>query len=334
MVENLEVMGKQKLTIKTEEESNPREKYITWTDEATRFMLDWYIELRKDKPATFKFKKQHHLHCADALNGKFSLGVTQTQVDRHYRSCKEKWGWVRRAMANSGNGFDRINFTFTLSESEKQNLSKTAVNYLTRPIRFFNQLQELFSDQSHADGSLATDQTTVNVDDDSDDSEEVRELEANLIPVDSDEADSDTINRHSPKVDLEGNSLNKKRKHVSSSPSKKPTKGKANKKGKISNDDMAASIKKLADSLASPIVSVQPMPPTDPYANLWKRINALTIPAKDKLEIVAYLSKPDQDIFRSYLNYADETILGQWVLSFFEPRFQEDGGNGGSATAH
>ncbi|XP_037457972.1 uncharacterized protein LOC119329091 isoform X4 [Triticum dicoccoides] len=145
---------------------------------------------------------------------------------------------------------------------------------------------------------------------------------------------SDTINRHSPKVDLEGNSLNKKRKHVSSSPSKKPTKGKANKKGKISNDDMAASIKKLADSLASPIVSVQPMPPTDPYANLWKRINALTIPAKDKLEIVAYLSKPDQDIFRSYLNYADETILGQWVLSFFEPRFQEDGGNGGSATAH
>ncbi|VAI09183.1 unnamed protein product [Triticum turgidum subsp. durum] len=305
-----EVMGKQKITIKTEEESNPREKYITWTDEATRFMLDWYIELRKDKPATFKFKKQHHLHCVDALNGKFSLGVTQTQVDRHYRSCKEKWGWVRRAMANSGNGFDRINFTFTLSESEKQNLS------------------------SHADGSLATNQTTVNVDDDSDDSEEVRELEANLIPVDSDEADSDTINRHSPKVDLEGNSLNKKRKHVSSSPSKKPTKGKANKKGKISNDDMAASIKKLADSLASPIVSVQPMPPTDPYANLWKRINALTIPAKDKLEIVAYLSKPDQDIFRSYLNYADETILGQWVLSFFEPRFQEDGGNGGSATAN
>ena len=116
-------MGKQKLTIKTEEESNPREKYITWTDEATRFMLDWYIELRKDKPATLKFKKQHHLHCVNAPNGKFSLGVTQTQVDRHYRSCKEKWGWVRRAMANSGNGLDRTTFTFTLSESEKQRLN-------------------------------------------------------------------------------------------------------------------------------------------------------------------------------------------------------------------
>ena len=190
-----------------------------------------------------------------------------------------------------------------------------------------------YASSAFVDGSLATDQTTVNVDDDSDDSEEVRELEANLIPADSDEADFDTIDRRSPKVDLDGNPINKKSKCASSSPSKKPTKGKANKKGKVSNDDMVTSIKKLAESLASPIVSVQPMPPVDPYANLWKRINALTIPAKDKLEIVAYLSKPDQDIFRSYLNYADETILREWVISYFEPQFHE-GGNDGSAAAH
>lgn len=195
-------------------------------------------------------------------------------------------------------------------------------------------MEELFSDQSHADGSLAIDQNTINVDDASDDSEDVREVEGYSFPVDSDEADSVTIDHLSPKVDLDGNPLNKKRKRVSSSPSKKPTKGKAHKKGKVSNDDMAASIKKLADSLASPIVSVQPMPPADPYANLWKRINALTIPAKDKLEIVAYLSKPDQDIFHSYLNYTDETILGEWVISYFEPRFREDGGNGGSGASH
>ena len=103
-------MGKHKLTLKIEEDSNPRDKYITWTDEVTRFMLEWYIDLRKDKPATFKFKKQHHLQCVDALNAKFLLGVTQTQVDRHYRQCKEKWGWVRRAL-------DRTTFTFTLSGS-------------------------------------------------------------------------------------------------------------------------------------------------------------------------------------------------------------------------
>ena len=74
---NLQVMGKLKLPIKSEDDCSSRDKYITWTDEATRFMLDWYIEL-----------------CADALNGKFSLGSTQNQVDRHYRLCKEKWSWV------------------------------------------------------------------------------------------------------------------------------------------------------------------------------------------------------------------------------------------------
>ncbi|KAI4993624.1 hypothetical protein ZWY2020_007937, partial [Hordeum vulgare] len=194
------VMGQRRATTKIEVESNPREMYITWTGEATRFMLDWYIELCKDKPTTFKFKQQHHLHCVDALNGKFL----------------SKWGWVRRAMVNSGNDFDMITFTFTLSESG------------------------------------------------------------------NDEADSHNIDCHSPKVDLEVKSLNRKHKCVSSSPSKK-----------ISIDDMAANIKKSADSLASPIVSVQPMPPTNPYTNRWKRINALTIPVKDKLEVVAYLSKPN-----------------------------------------
>ena len=91
LVTYLQVMGKQKLTIKTEEESNPREMYITWTDEATRFMLDWYIELRKDKPATFKFKKQRHLQRTDALNGRFSLGATRNQVDRLYGSDLGVW---------------------------------------------------------------------------------------------------------------------------------------------------------------------------------------------------------------------------------------------------
>jgi hypothetical protein len=152
------------------------------------------------------------------------------------------------------------------------------------------------------------------------------------LELDSDEADSDTIGRHSTKLELDGNPLNKKRKRVTSSPSKNPTKGKAN-KGKVSSDDIAASIKKLADSLAAPIIPMQQMPPADPYANLWKRINPLTITAKDKLEITAHLSKPDQEIFRSYLNYADDAVLQQWVIGNFKSRFRQDGRNGGSAAA-
>jgi hypothetical protein len=76
------------------------------------------------------------------------------------------------------------------------------------------------------------------------------------------------------------------------------------------------------------------MPPTDPYANLWKRINSLTITAKDKLEIATHLAKPDQDIFRSYLNYADDAVLQQWVISYFETKFHNDGHDGGSTAAH
>ncbi|XP_003566824.1 uncharacterized protein LOC100846396 [Brachypodium distachyon] len=321
-------MGKHKPIVKSEEDINSRDKYITWTDEATKFMLEWYIDLRKDKPASFKFKKQHHLQCADALNGKFSLGVTQNQVDRHYRACKEKSGWVRRAMANSENGFDYTSCKFTISESEKENLNvSTVVNYLTKPIRFFHQLRELFSSQSHADGSLAADQTTVNLDDDGDDYEKV---EAYTIPVDSDEADSDTIGGRSPRVDLDGNPSIKKRKRVTSSPHKKQIKGKANSKSKVCDDEMASSIKRLADSLVAPPVPIQPVPPADPYANIWKRINALPVTAKDKLEIAAHLSKPEQDVFRSYLNHADDALLSEWVIGYFEHRFQNGGGNGGS----
>ena len=74
-------MGKQKIIAKSEEDSNSREKCITWSEEATKYMLEWYIDIWKDKPATFKFKKQHHLQCAYALNAKFVLGATQNQVD-------------------------------------------------------------------------------------------------------------------------------------------------------------------------------------------------------------------------------------------------------------
>ncbi|KAL6660182.1 hypothetical protein ACP70R_002304 [Stipagrostis hirtigluma subsp. patula] len=313
---------------KPEEDYSSREKYITWSDEATKFMLEWYIELRKDKPATFKFKKQHHLQCADAVNAKFALGATQNQVDRHYRSYKEKWGWVRRAMGNSGNGFDATSCKFTLSESEKAKLSKTTVNYLTRPIRFFHLLEELFSDQSQADGSLAADQTTVNVGDDSDD-DGVKEIEGYTLAGNSDEdADSDTIARLSPKTDLDGKPSSKRRKREKS-PSKKPT------KGKVSNNDMAASIVMLANSLANPppvppSVPVQPVVPADPYANLWNRINALTITAKDRLAIVAYLSSPSQEVFRSYLNSSPDSMLNEWVISFFD---HQQGGTQGSGGA-
>lgn len=53
-------MSKQKEVVKSED-AGSRDKYIPWTNEASKFMLEWYIDVHKDKPTTFKWKKQHHL---------------------------------------------------------------------------------------------------------------------------------------------------------------------------------------------------------------------------------------------------------------------------------
>ena len=174
-------------------------------------------------------------------------------------------------------------------------------------------MEELFFDKSHADGSLAADQTTVNVPDDTDDNDGIKEIEGYNLTADTDEdVDSDTIARHSPKTDLDGKPSSKKRK-CEKLDSKKSA------KSKVSTTDVAASIVMLAGSLSKPPpVPVQPVVPVDPYANLWKRINDLPITSKDRLVIVAYLSKPDQDVLRSYLNCSPDSMLHEWIFSFFE----------------
>lgn len=107
---------------KVEGEGSTRERSISWDDDQTKFMLDWYIEYKKEQHAGFIWKTQHHLKCADALNREFAMGVTSTQVTRHYRHYKENWQIVERALNNSGNGFDASKCKLAISESEKAKL--------------------------------------------------------------------------------------------------------------------------------------------------------------------------------------------------------------------
>lgn len=86
------------------------------------YMLDWYIEYKKEQHAGFIWKTQHHLKCADVLNREFAMGVTSTQVTCHYRHYKENWQIVERALNNSGNGFDASKCKLAISESEKAKL--------------------------------------------------------------------------------------------------------------------------------------------------------------------------------------------------------------------
>lgn len=107
-----------------------RERTITWDEEHTKFMLNWYIEYKKKQHAGFVWKKPHHAKCADALNKEFGMGVTIEQVNRHYRDYKEKWKIIERALSNSGNGFDATRCKITISESEKEKLNVCLIIFL------------------------------------------------------------------------------------------------------------------------------------------------------------------------------------------------------------
>ncbi|KAJ1265529.1 hypothetical protein BS78_08G082400 [Paspalum vaginatum] len=288
-------------------------KDIVKSDEETRFMLEWYIGVQKDKPSTFYWKQPHHLQCADALNARFANGVTKNQVYRHFRSLKEKWGWISRALAKSGYGFDATAKKFNIDPTEKDTnkLGTTKYNYLTRPIKFYNLLEKLFANSSQADGELALDQSTVNVPSGSDDSDGVKEVENYQMTVEYGN-ECDTIARDSPTTD--GTISSKKRKRVLS---KSDRKGKA--RCRSMNDEISASIVRLCDTLISNVVKSEE--PVDPNTSLWRRIDGLTIIAKDKNDIATFLSHPSQETFRGYLKVASDTAFQVWVIDFMDRKY-------------
>ncbi|KAJ1292696.1 hypothetical protein BS78_01G009900 [Paspalum vaginatum] len=154
----------------------PRERNIIWHEDQTRFLLEWCIEYKKKQHADFKFRRPHLALCADALNKKFAMGVTIGQVDRHFRYHKENWGFITRALSSSGNTFDIKRHMVKVSEPA--NLSDRERRLFGKPIKWFQEMQELFSDSS-ATSSFAKDQNTClsdGNDSDSDDSKELIDL--------------------------------------------------------------------------------------------------------------------------------------------------------------
>lgn len=197
----------------------------------------------------------------------------------------------------------------------------TKYNYLTKPIKFFHLLEELFGESIKANGSFAVDLSTVNDTHESDDGGSGQDLEQYVWTFEDDGNDSDTIPRNSPTI--EGTSPSQKRKYFKS-PSKKPSKDKSSRK-RASNDQMVASIIKLANHLASGNHGPPPPPPQDPNTILWKRIQDLTVTNKDKLEIAEFLTKPEQEYLRSYLRFVDEATFEEWVLEFFDRKYRSSG---------
>ncbi|KAF7078855.1 hypothetical protein CFC21_083210 [Triticum aestivum] len=305
-------MGEQKEGAKSEV-ARSRDNYMSWSDDCTKYMLEWYIEKQRDKPPTFKWKAQHHLQCANDLNDKFGITATAKQVDRHYRSFKEKWKWIKLEKGRSGYGFNKVLNKFNIDKSEKSpsKLGKIKFNYLTHSIKFYHLLEELFSDPSHADGSLAIDVNDASENVESDASSETSN---HTSTVEQGLSDSDMIAPNSP---AEGTSSNLKRKHVKA-PHKKP-KVKVH-RARVLDDDVASSIVSLAETVKS-AAPIQPIAATDPNASLWKHIESLTLPANEKIELATYLAKPEQEVFRGFLNCASDQTFNAWVLDYFGHKY-------------
>jgi hypothetical protein len=140
-------------------------------------------------------------------------------------------------------------------------------------------MEELFGESAQANGSLAVDQCTVDAEDDNNES-----MSDEVYTPKHAENDSDTIARRSPP--LVGCSFSIKRKNKKS-PGKKHVKDKAKRARATGEDEIGASIVMLAKSIASSGPAT-----IDPYADLWKRIEDIPFPPRDKVDIATYLSKP------------------------------------------
>ncbi|CAO2209878.1 unnamed protein product [Urochloa humidicola] len=304
---------------KVDGDGTSRERTINWDDGQTKFMLDWCIDYMKNQHAGFRFKKQHHMKCADALNKEFAMGVTVAQVDRHFRHYKENWKYVSKALNNSGNGFDSTRCMVTVSESEKANLNDRARRLLSKPIKFFYEMQELFMG-TNADGSLATDQDTCMNDYDdsgSDDSQGLNDMSGYAAPEDLTGDDSDTLpSPMSHKVGGESSASTSqagtKRPRGAKSPSKKSKKPKS--RFAESTEQLNSTLVLLQKFLSAPAPQV-PLPP-NPHASLWERLEAMTITTDDKITIGQYLAHKDREGLRDFLSSSSDTTLQTWVYKF------------------
>nr|CAB3500918.1 unnamed protein product [Digitaria exilis] len=296
-----------------------RERTINWDDGQTKFMLDWCIDYMKNQHAGFKFKKQHHMKCADALNKEFGMGVTVAQVDRHFRHYKENWKYVSKALSNSGNGFDGTRCMVTISESEKENLNDRARRLLSKPIKFFYEMKELFAG-TNADGSFAADQDTCMNDRDdseSDDSQGLNDMSGYALPEDITGDDSDTLPSplsHKPGGESSSNTSRAgiKRPRGCKSPSKKPKKAKS--RFSQTTEQLNSTLLSLQKFLNAPAPQV--LQPSNPHASLWERLEAMTITTDDKITVGQYLAHNERKGLRDFLSSASDTTLRTWVYKF------------------
>lgn len=133
-------------------------------------------------------------------------------------------------------------------------------------------------------------------------------------PIDIVEEDSDTLpSPTGPDNCSPGTSgVSKKRPKGVKSPSKRQPKPKS--RFTDATEKIGNTMDRLVNQLASP--PPPPMPQLDPYATMWKRIDALPIGSKDKVAVGNYLGRQENEGVRGFLAASCDTTLETWVYQF------------------
>lgn len=253
-------------------------------------------------------------------------------------------------MNESGGGWDESTKMVTVSQVTMAELSANGRGILSKPIQFFDKLQELFSG-STADGSFMQDPATAaEADQDGTDVHDMMNNMANydkaddLHGQDSDKLESDSddcqevaaltatssqVSSSSVKT-MKTKKMNFKR--VGKSNALPPTAriGRASKSntkpspacaGDDTDVELTNTLKSIQHNLAKP---VQVAPLSDPNAPLWDMLKKIALTAEDRLTVGLHLCKPQFQVHRSFLINMGQEYLERWVLKHLSG---EDAGN-------
>ncbi|KAL6598515.1 hypothetical protein ACP70R_046214 [Stipagrostis hirtigluma subsp. patula] len=265
-----------------------------------------------------------------------ALPTVFEQVHRHFRRHRDTWGLVAKHLNESGNGWDDNTKTLILSQSTLNGLSANDRGILTKPIQFFDKLQELFSG-STADGSFMQDAcTAAELDNDGFDKfammNDMPGYDETKVPQgeDSDKLESDSddcqevaaVAATSSQVSssnigtLKPNMKSFKRVGKKTVPAAHSNKASKSRPSSVVHDNnetdvlLTTTLVGIKDTLAKPIQTVAP---PDPNGPLWEMLKTIALPPDDKMAVGMYLCKPEFQIHRSFLISMGQEYLERWV---------------------
>jgi hypothetical protein len=195
---------------------------------------------------------------------------------------------------------------------------------LSKPIKFFNEMQELFLNSS-ADGSLTMDANTclneTQADEDNDyDDDLCNELFSYAPPEDNLGDDSDTL--PSP-ISGQPSMASQVAEQSSSSSGVKRLRS----EGKVQKRDVRPKSRMswVGDAITTALVKLQneikkpPPPPPSMRSSddiLWQRLENITLTTDQKLMVGTFLASKEQKGVRSFLSGSSEVTFQLWVFKF------------------